>query len=677
MNILIPDSWLREFIDTPATPSQIKEYVSLCGPSIERIYKEGREFIYDVEITSNRPDSMSVFGVAREIAAILPQFGIKTRLADDPYTVENGSILNWVDPSRGQKLRVIIETNPTLNLRWSSIILENVQVKPSPSWLKKRLELSGLRSLNNVVDITNYIMRMYGQPVHAFDFDEIKPNDLGVPYMKLRLSKNDEIITTLDGKTYTLTGEEIIIEDGEGRIIDLCGIMGAQNSSVNATTTRVLLFMQVYNPVQIRKAAMGLGIRTEAASLFEKGLDTELVLSALLKGIQLMQQITQCNVASKIYDFYPDPYKSKQVWVTRAKIDAYVGTKLTPKQIRNTLESLGFRIKIDSDMVSVHVPSFRRDIAIDVDIIEEIARMYGYHKISTRLPDSEPPVVILDPILNAEEEVKVRLRDWGYTETYNYSMISEEFMDIFNLNKNHAYKISNPLSSDWLYMRPSLLPNLLQKVQENLHHRSEFKLFELSMIYAYRENDLPYELPTLGVIWTGERFFEAKGLATALFKFFGISYGILESIQGEESNWYSNRNIRFGDYGQIGELNQTVLSKLKINCSITALSLNFEKIVNDSRPAQKYIPIPKYPPVIEDLNFIFSRDTAIGQVMTEIKLISSLIYSVSVLNRYENSIAFRINYLNPEKPLTETEVISIREKIIATVKRKFSADLKK
>jgi len=265
MNILVPDSWLREFLITKATPDQIKEYLSLCGPSVERMHKEDGEVIYDIEVTGNRPDSMSILGIAREAAAILPRFGIAAKLINDPYDIKVKSQKSKVKSEK--KLHII--TDPVLNPRWTSVIIDNVNVVPSPAWLKKQLEATGIRSLNTIVDVTNYIMRAYGQPVHAFDYDQVLPKN-GVPTMILRASTKGERVITLDGKTHNLPGDDIVIEDGSGRLIDLCGIMGAQNSSVKSSTKTIVLFMQTYEPTHIRKTSMSLTHRTEAAGLFLK-----------------------------------------------------------------------------------------------------------------------------------------------------------------------------------------------------------------------------------------------------------------------------------------------------------------------------------------------------------------------------------------------------------------------
>ena len=669
MNILIPDSWLREYVKTKATPKQIKEYLSLCGPSVERIHEVKGEAVYDVEITTNRPDAMSIAGVAREAAAILPRFGIKAKLVGDPYTINTTKNYSKEGPKK-----LSITTDAKLNPRWTSIVFEGVNVAPSPKWLAEKLEKTSVRSINNVVDITNYLMRAYGQPAHVFDYDTIEPKN-GIPTMILRASKKGETITTLDGKTHTLPGDDIVIEDGSGRLIDLCGIMGAKNSAVKETTTNVVLFLQTYDPIHIRKTSMVLAHRTEAAGLFEKGTDSELVMPTMIKGIELMEQLTGAKPASKMYDLYPKPYKSYEVRCLRKKIDAYLGTKLSDKIIKEILTSLGFTTNITKTETSVVVPSFRRDIAIDVDIIEEIARMYGYHTIATKLPDTEPPVVTPDPVLTWEEEVKTRLRDWGFTETYTYSMISKKLMDIFALDKTKAYKIANPLSEEWVYMRPNLLPSILTAIEQNLHTQDALALFELSMIYRHAHNDLPEEIPMLVVAGTGRAFFAAKGVAQAIFDIFGIPFP--KTDKAPQSRYYDpSRSLELGVYGTVGEIRENLLNEFGIKKPVTILELDFSQLVSHAKKEKSYQPISKYPPVVEDITLIVPDATHVGPIMDAIKTIHPLIDNVILLDTYENTRTFHITYLDPKRNLTNEDIVPIREKIATFMEEKFGAMIK-
>lgn len=661
MNILVPDCWLRTYLKTKATPLQIKEYLSLCGPSVERIYGSGKKTVYDIEITGNRPDTMSVIGVAREAATILPRFGIKAELLTDPYT---DKILM---PKARSNLKLTLKTDPKLNPRWMSIIFDHVTVAPSPSWLKQYLKLAGIRSLNNVVDITNFLMRAYGQPAHVFDYDAISGHT-----MILRASKKGETLITLDGKKHTLPGDDIVIEDGTGKLIDLCGIMGGENSSVTEKTTRVILFLQTYDPAHIRKTSMALAHRTEAAGLFEKGLDTELVKPVIMKGTTLMTEITGGSVASNVLDIYPDPFTGCTVTVALSKVHAYIG-HIENHDIQTILTSLHFSPVLSKDIVTVTVPSYRRDVLLDVDVIEEIARIYGYHTIAAALPDSAPPMTQPDRHLLWEDEIKVRLRDWGFTELYTYSMISEEQMDQFFLDKTKAYKIANPLSSEWVYMRPHAIASTLPAFIHNLKVMSNLKAFELTMSYLHRTNDLPKEVPVLNVLWLGDKFFEAKGLAETLFDFFGIAF---QPDTAHTSDRYTEKSLKIGDYASMGVLKQDFLRKLGTDAVVTRLYINIEKMVRDAKPVKQFIPIPKHPPIVEDLSFVVPERFIIGPLISALKSAHPLVASVELLDVHENSRTLHITYQDPKKNLTNEDIIPVRDRLVEIASQKFGLSLK-
>ncbi len=663
MNILIPDIWLRKFLTTKATPEQIKECVSLCGPSIERIYGEGDETVYDIEITGNRPDAMSVVGIAREAATILPRFGIQAQVTGDPY--KEKTIL----PKGKKSLPLTLKTDASLNPRWMSVIFDGVRVTSSPSWLTKFLTLAGIRSLNNVVDITNYLMRAYGQPAHVFDYDAIEGHT-----MTLRASRKGEKLQTLDGKLHTLPGDDIVIEDGKGKLIDLCGIMGGENSAVTENTKRVILFLQTYDPSHIRKTSMNLGHRTEAAGLFEKGLDPELVKPVFIRGIGLMTELTGGSVASQVTDIYPTPYKPYTVSAAMTKVASYIG-KIDRKELMHILSTLGFTPSISAQTITVNVPSFRRDVTIDVDVIEEIARIHGYQNIPSKLPEHAPPITAPDRLLIWEEEIKIRLRDWGYTEVYTYSMISEAIMNMYALDKNKTYKITNPLSTEWVYLRPALLPSMLETVKQNLRTQDALSLFELSMVYRYKPGDLPEERQTLLIAKTGNAFRELKGIAEAIFQIVGYQIQN-EGSCSEPFDWYSSEHINLDDIGLVGLVHQQVLNQMGIKMPITVLYIDFAKLISRAHVIKTYIPIPKYPPIIEDLSFIVPETFRVGPTIQALKSVDPLVSNVELLDVHEDTRTFHITYQDPAKNLTSEEVIPIRNKLVETVVKKFDITLK-
>src|SRR5260221_1504967 len=307
MNIQILHSWLLEYLDTNATPAKIGEYLSLCGPSVEKIEKRGNDWLYDIEVTTNRVDMMSVYGIAREAAVILPQFGVKASLKPLKSKVPQFPKIS---------LPLTIKSNDTLVKRTMGVVFTDIKNWKTPDWMKTRLEASGIRSLNAVIDITNYVMTEIGHPCHVFDYDLIKNHTIII-----RESKKGEKIIGLDNKTYTLPEGSIVFDDSTGTIIDLPGIMGTKNSVVNDDTKTVLFEIENNDPVRIRKASMTTGIRSVAATLNEKGVDPELAEKAMLRGIELFQELTGATIASKIYDHYAKPYMAKKITLSKSFID--------------------------------------------------------------------------------------------------------------------------------------------------------------------------------------------------------------------------------------------------------------------------------------------------------------------------------------------------------------------
>jgi phenylalanyl-tRNA synthetase beta chain len=561
-----------------------------------------------------------------------------------------------------------------LNPRFTAVVMDHIENTPSPLWMQKWLSLAGMRPINTIVDITNYLMKAYGQPVHAFDFDQILPNEKGIPTMILRSSKKGEKIKTLDGKIHTLPGDDIVIEDGSGRLIDLCGIMGGGVSHITEQTTRMVLFVQTYDPSHIRKTSMALSHRTEAAALFEKGIDTELVLPTLGKGIELITQHAKGRIQSPLYDLYPEPYKPYTVSVLKSKIDMYVGSTLSDHDIKNTLKPLGLNPTITKHLVTVSVPSFRKDIAIDVDIIEEISRIYGYHNIKTKLPDTEPPLVFEDPILQVENTIKHTLKNWGYTETMTYSMISQKQMELFHIPMDSAYRISNPLSVEWEYMRPTLVPSMLTAIKENSSWKNELSLFEISMEYHKQNHDLPEETSTLIIAKTGDEFYSLKGVAEALFSSFGIDF---PNDEGTIASWFDlDRSLRLGAYGILGHIDTQLLNAMDIHRPVVVLVIDLERLMLAIKHANTYTPIPKYPASFEDIALIIPDKTLIGPMMQDIRRVDPLIINVTLLDRYKNIRTFHITYQSQEKNLTADDIQPIREKVLRMLSETYQAELK-
>lgn len=667
MNIQISDSWLREFIDTPATPEQIREYLSLCSQSVEKLIKDGQETIYDIEITTNRPDCLSVYGIARELAAVLPRFGIKAHLTDVP-------VAEMPTITEGLPLQIKI-SKADLCPRFTALIYDNIKIKPAPKYAQERLKLAGIRALNNVIDISNYLMLELGQPMHTFDYDKILKHK-----MFLREAKAGEAIITLDDQKRSLTDGVIIIEDGEKRIVDLCGIMGAKNSETDENTKRVLLFVQTYNPAKIRKTTQLLGFRTEAASRFEKGMDPEGVIPTMARATLLFKDWCEANPASELFDIYPKKIEEKTVKVSLEKLTNLTGIEIKLDEAKEILENLGFKVTTETEdqTIIATVPHWRNgDVAIPEDLVEEVARIYGYHNLPNVLPPltSVPPQ--RDNTFDWENKIKNALKYWGYIEVANYSMVGKALLDKVELDPNFCLKIANPLTDDLTYLRNSLIPSLLEVVAKN--SSDQISVFEMaSEFFPTKESSLPNETTELTVV-NDISYLHLKGTLELLLNDLGITEYEFKPVSDFDHailNALGGIYIQKTQIGIIGKIKNNLKSSFGIKKDVFVLDIELGRLLKFATKNRKYSPISRYPPVIEDLSFLFPSKTYIGPVIEEVKKISEIIKSVELLDSYQNTRTFRITYQSNEKNLNDKEVGQVRKEIIAKIENKFAAELK-
>jgi phenylalanyl-tRNA synthetase beta chain len=652
MNIKILDSWIRDYLKTPATPKKIAEILSLTSVSVERIEKYGKDdYVYDIEVTTNRPELMSVIGLAQEAATVLTQKGIEAQFAKRKHTLPKTPHID--------SPKLIIKNDPKLVQRICAVIME-VTLKESPQYIKDRLVASGIRSLNNIIDITNIVMREIGHPTHVFDYDRLTNHTLII-----RESKKGEQLTTLDEKTYTLSGGDIVADNGKGEIIDLLGVMGTKNSVVTNETKRILFFIDSVEPTRIRKTSMEYGIRTEAAVLNEKGINPEYALDALARGIELFEKLANGKMISDIIDIYPNPPQEKIIRLTEEKINTLVGVMIPLKTSQQILTNLGFNVAIKEQTLIVTVPKHKTgiDMQIPEDLIEEIARVYGYDNIPNTLPDfSTAAYTHMDTNeFYWEDRIKDALKYWGFIETYTYPMVSET---LYEGPIENAVTIHNPLTDDMIYMRRSLIPSLLQVVNENKDHEA-IKLFELANIYEPNGKDLPKQTIKLAGLVKEEQvqFLTMKGIIEQLFTDLAIT-----NVQWKQLTTNRGAQIIIGKdtIGTIEILDDTIIT----------FELDFALILANATNKKIYKPISKYPPVVEDLAIIAPANVQTGDLMQMIQKQSSLIQSVSLLDKYEETRTFHIIYQSDENNLSDTEVGEIRKKVLKVLSDKFGARLK-
>lgn len=646
MDLLIPNSWLKKYLDTNATPSEIAKYLSLCGPSIERTKRtDDGDYIYNVEVTTNRVDTASILGIAREASTILPRFGIKASLKESKLEENRFKFVKKV-----KYLNAIVDSN--LCPRFTAVLIKNVIVKESPKEIKDLLEKVGVRPINNIVDVSNYIMHELGQPVHTFDYDKIENRK-----MILRESKKGELVKTLDEKEFKLDGGDIVIEGSNGNLIDLCGIMGGESSAIDNKTKNVLLFVQNYNQHRIRKTSMNLGQRTEAAVLFEKGLDSENVTPAILSAISMIEKLSGGKAENEILDIYPKPYKSKIVTATKEEIDKIIGIEISEKDMANYLTNLGFGIKWNKSKLEVTVPSYRADdINIREDIAEEIARIYGYFNLPCVLMDGSLPKPKINDDFKFEANVKQLLKSLGATEIYNLS-----------LTDKGQVKLKNPLGPDTAYLRDNLQDSLIKNIKDNPQEKGDLHIFEISNIYIPRKNDLPIEQLMLTGIIRHNNYRQNKGVVEVLLNELGIEY--TDQLE-DGGNYLPNQRI-------VVKSEKTIIGEYgNLENGLFLYNFDMQKLLNAKRVSRKYKEINKYPPQVEDITLELPEKTLVGDVIDELKKTDKLVTSATLTDIYESNYTFNIEYQSEDHTLTDKEVEEIRNKILSSLKTKFGIILK-
>jgi len=648
MDILIPDEWLREHVKAKVTQKNLAQKISLCGPSIEKISGKGKASVYHIEVTTNRIDAASVYGVAREVSAILPRFGIKAKLNPLPK----------IKLQKTNRIGMEIVADPNLTKRIMAVKVENIKNWETPLWMKKRLEMSGVRSLNSAVDITNYVMLEYGHPTHVFDWDKVK--ELG---FFIRASKKGEKITSLENKTYTLTGGDIVIVNRVGEIVDLPGIIGTKNSVVTSATKNVLFFIDNTDPKKIRKTSMELAIRTNAAALNEKGVDPELSEIAMARGIELFKKVCRAQVENKVFDWYPNPYQQKEIKIEKNQIEKTLGTTtLTKGQMTSFIKPLGFSPTWSGEVLTVKVPSWRAsDINIPEDIVEEIARIYGYFNLPSVLPVGMLPQTKPSEIYSFESHVKNYLVGFGGYEVYTLSLVPAT-----ETNQN-AVRIKNPLGRDFEYMRTNLYPSLRKILHENKREKDKFMLFEIASIYEENKNNLPLEKPTLGVIFYKYSFREAKGVLELLMQKLNLNFDLessqINGLQKNKAVLVKTKNKVLGHFGVTPE------DQIYLELDINLLLAHY-------KPHSTFKKIPKYPPQIEDITININGQVFLGELIDSLSLISKKINKLDLVDQYKNNYTLRVYYQDPNKTLTDREVSIERKKLLSYINKKTGVKVK-
>ena len=630
--------------------------------------------IVDFEITNNRPDCYSIIGLARESAAA---FG-KTMRHHEPVVSgsDAGSIYD--------KLDVEVPATELCN-RYTSRMVANVKIAPSPKWLRQRLRANGIRPINNIVDITNYVMLEYGQPMHAFDYRYVSSGKIVV-----REAEEGETLTTLDGNVRNLKPGMLVIAD-ESKPIGLAGIMGGENSEIMDDTTTVVFESANFNGTSIRQTALALGMRTESSGKFEKNLDPMMTLPAVQRACELVELLGAGDVLDGIIDIINYVPAPRTVALEPEKINHLLGTDISKEAMVEYLKLL--EVPVEGD--SILVPSFRPDLNLMADIAEEIGRSYGYNEIPTTAFKTSTQGGYT-PYMLAENQAGILCRGLGYSEIITYSFVSPAIFDQIRLPKEsslrNTLKIQNPLGEDTSVMRTIALPSMLDILgRNNSYHNKTVKLYELAKVYLPVAGQLLPEEPKmlmLGTYGAGTTFFSLKGELEAIFAGLRLPKASYRAVTDNPS-YHPGRCAMVSmdgvDLGYVGQVHPLVAAGYGLDCEVYCAELNFNKLFELKLPDPTYTPLPKYPSVSRDLSLICDEavtvamaedviNAAAGKLLRGVKLFD--IYRGTGVPEGKKSMAFSLELRADDRTLTDADSEAVVTKVLSALKEKLDATLR-
>lgn len=649
--------------------------------------------VFELDLTPNRPDCLSVMGIAREIAAIQ-----NTPLKYPAYEIEDKA-------DTIHKLSSVKIDAPDHCPRYSARLVENINVAVSPFWLQDRLLSVGQRPINNIVDITNFVMLETGQPLHAFDFENLAENRIVV-----RLASDGEKFTTLDEKERTLESEMLMICDGQ-KAVAVGGVMGGLNSEIEVDTTRVLIEGAYFNPVSIRRTSKKLGLNTDASHRFERGVDPQGTIRAINRAAKLMVEIGNGALVEGIIDEYPNRQSVKSVRLGIKRTNRLLGTDLNRNQIRGLLESIEFKVDPASgnaDSLEVTPPPFRVDVSRPEDLMEEVARLSGYHNIPTTFPVMPAEGRRAVHNLEIRKRLKRLMNGFGFTEVIAYSFMSELSGDRLRLKKQDPRRsmvhILNPLTEDQAVMRTSLVPGILETMTYNTARQiKNLKIFEIGKIFLDAEQqDLPQEAEMLLALWTGARsetswhnrdipcdFYDIKGIAEGLMgalKLVGIRFRAMPDDSCEYTRPGHTAQILVSDLrvGLVGEIHPRVRDSFDLKQTAFIFELELEKIAGMITEDRHSKPLPRFPAINRDITIIIDRGIETQTVLEAVQRFQEeLIENLHLFDIFEGvpiadgkkSVSFRVTYRSPDKTLEDDDVNGLHKSITDRLLNAFDATL--
>ncbi|MFZ5559733.1 MAG: phenylalanine--tRNA ligase subunit beta [Patescibacteria group bacterium] len=667
-------NWLKEYVKKLPKPEKLADLLTMHSFEVKRLEKSRNDYILDIDILPNRAhDCLSHIGVARECSALL----------NSKFEYRNPKLIEDKKLKTTDFIKVEVKDKDACP-RYTARVISEIKIGESPNWIQERLKAMGQKPINNVVDAANYVMFEIGQPLHAFDYDKLEGKQIIV-----RRAKKGEKIITLDNEICDLNENILVIADNK-RPLALAGVKGGKKAEITNGTKTIVLESANFDIHTVRATSKETGIKTESSIRFEYGLDPNFTEQAIDRVAQLIGG----KIAKGIVDIYSKKVLPKKIKLNLEKIESVLGLKISKQEIIKKLRLLGFEI---DNSLRVVVPTFRQDIEIEEDLIEEIGRLIGYNNIPTQLPFGLLGAAKLDDNLTIVNKVKTILEGVGFTEVYNNSFIGEGDLEKLDLSQKGYLELENPLSVDLKYLRKDLLINLLRNIKDNLRaylgQDQGIKVFELGRVYRQKPNKIEEQRMLAGIIakrsekMKGENFYELKGVVEGVLNKLGIADVWHDDYQAtpewlDEAFWQKMAvaEIKVGDeeIGFMGEINPKILAKLNIKASVVAFNLNFEKLLKLAEEELIYKPPSPYPAAVRDLAILVNQNDRVVNVLNVIHRVGGeLIQDVDLFDMYEGeeipggkkNLAFHIIYQSYEKTLKDEEVDKIQRKIIRELEK--------
>ena len=694
--MLISYNWLRELTDTALTPLELRERLTMVGLAIDAVEEIEGDFVIDVEVPSNRPDCLSHIGIAREVSVI------------EKSKVQTPKSKVFATEGRAADFTAVEINDEELCPRYAARIVRGVKIAPSPPWLAKRLGEIGQRPINNVADITNYVLHEFGQPLHAFDLAKLTGQRIIV-----RRANDGENLTTLDGVERKLNSQMLVIADAV-QPVALAGIMGGLDSEISSTTIDVLIESAYFNPDSVRRTARQLGMDTEASRRFERGADCENVLNAQARCVELICEIAGGLASEDAIDVYPNPLPARSIAFRPALVESLTSLCVEPAEMTRILAALGFQEDEaqSNGALTFVAPSWRIDVGLEEDLIEEVARHVGYDKIASELPPSNFAGEY-QPAERKRRALRRTLANQGFDEAINFSFIDAahdrqfEFLPALKIASDaqaetSLVRLNNPILDDATRMRPTLLPGLLESVRHNLNHGNrDVRLFEIGRIFAASPaRELPVERESLGLMATGGATEEGRAQASREIDFYELK-GALEAAcdamkleplsftRGSVKHFRDGQaaSIRLPDgtaVGSAGRLAESLAASYKFRQPVYVAELDLTALLDCERRPAQYAPLPRFPAVVRDVTLLVSRDVNFAELVrfidseqianyAGVKLVG--IYEGKNIPEDKRSITLRMEYRSDERTLRDEEVEGRHRELIDSLLNKFSAKL--